>query len=293
MRSVFKALKRKAQTNKHNNTVHKISRILTSVSEPNTKRAELDFANLQAAYQPLPEYGYDSLSIYRRASNRSCELLAISSLSQPDLRGLDLGAGDGMLSVLLNAFGHSMTLCDVDDWRVATAKSLDFKQADCCGQMPLESEDYDFVVSYNAFEHFPDPEAALKEILRTLRPGGLMFFQFNPLYCSPWGLHAYRSLHMPYPQFLFSKSFVDERLKDLGISDLGSQRDELQYLNKWRPSQYESLWRTSAAKLVTLTWHINSDHIEMVQKYPEAFQGRNLVYDDLIRAGTTVVLEKQ
>jgi SAM-dependent methyltransferase len=293
MRNFLQALKKKDQIRKLDHTLHKISCILDSSSEPITKRAELDFANLQAAYQPVPEYGYDPLSIYRRASDRSCELLSIPSLRQPGLRGLDLGAGDGMLSVLLNAFGHSMTLCDINDWRVASAKPLAFKQVDCCGQIPLKSEDYDFVISYNTFEHFSDPEAALKEILRILRPGGLMFTQFNPLYCSPWGLHAYRSLRMPYPQFLFSDSFIDERLKESGISDLGSERNELQYLNKWRPSQYESLWRTSSAKLVTLTWHVNSDHVEMVQKYPEAFQGRNLVYDDLVRAGITVLLEKQ
>lgn len=292
MKSILHALTRRVHANKNSKTLQKVSSILASVSEPNTKRAELDFASLQAAYQTFPEYGYDPLSIYCRASNRSCELLAIPRLNQPGLRGLDLGAGDGMLSVLLNAFGHSMTLCDIDDWRVSTAKALAFKQADCCGQIPLESDDYYFVVSYNAFEHFPDPEAALKEILRILRPGGLMFFQFNPLYCSPWGLHAYRSLRMPYPQFLFSESFIDDRLRELGICDLGSYRNELQYLNKWRPSKYESLWSNSSAKLVTFTWHVNDEHIELVQKYPESFQGRNLVYDDLVRAGITVVLEK-
>lgn len=56
------------------------------------------------------------------------------------MRGLDLGAGDGMLGVLLDTFGHEMTLSDFEDWRMDAAKSLPFVQADCCDALPIPND---------------------------------------------------------------------------------------------------------------------------------------------------------
>jgi hypothetical protein len=98
---------------------------------------------------------------------------------------------------------------------------------------------------------------------------------------------------MPYPQFLFSESFIDERLKEIGIRDLGADRNELQYLNKWKPAQYEALWNNSSVSIIRKEWCINNEYIAIIDKYPEAFQGRNLILDDLVRAGITIHLEKK
>jgi SAM-dependent methyltransferase len=39
----------------------------------------------------------------------------------------------------------------------------------------FESEMFDIVVTQDVFEHLPDPEAAIREIERTLKPGGFLF----------------------------------------------------------------------------------------------------------------------
>lgn len=272
--------------------LQQVERILLRDENPVTERAESLFEQLQSAFQPLPEYGYDPVSVFRRAVDRTSDLLKLDQLVSPGAKGLDVGAGDGMLPMLLQTYGHDMTLIDVEDWRVEVAKGLKFVKANCCNQLPFVDGTFDFIVSYNAFEHFPDPSRAFSEFIRILRPGGLMHFRFNPLYCSPWGLHAYRMLRMPYPQFLFSKEFIEKRLKITGVWDLGKQSSQLQPLNQWRPAQFESLWQRSDLTILTNEWQVDVGHLNMIRQYPECFQGRGLTIEDLTKAGSIVTLLK-
>jgi 2-polyprenyl-3-methyl-5-hydroxy-6-metoxy-1,4-benzoquinol methylase len=270
-----------------------IEHILSKDSQPVTARAEGCFEVLQSSYQPLPEYGYDPASIFRRATHRISNLLMFDELGKPGAKGLDVGAGDGMLSVLLQVFGHNMTLVDIDDWRVNSAKDLNLIKANCCDQLPFDGEVFDFIVSFNAFEHFPNPSQAFEEFFRVLRRGGLMHFHFNPLYCSPWGLHAYRMFRMPYPQFLFSDHFTKSKLSQIGIWDLGKQSTDLQPLNQWRPSQFEALWQRSDVQILAHDFEIDDNYLHVIQEFPECFQGRSLKIDDLIKSGIAVTLQKK
>lgn len=53
--------------------------------------------------------------------------------------------------------------------------------------IPL-GETFDTVISCETIEHLPDPVAALRELLRVLRPGGLLFLT-TPNYMGPVGLY--------------------------------------------------------------------------------------------------------
>ena len=271
----------------------KVAQILASLEETRFDRSERDFLTLQSRYLPRPEYGYDALNIFKRASERAVSVLQQPGIGVPGLKGLDLGAGDGMLSVLLETFGHQMTLSDLEDWRVSAAKGLTMAVADCCDQLPMLDSTFDFVVSFNSFEHFSNPERAMEEVLRVTRPGGIVHLHFGPLFCGPWGLHAYQTLCMPYPQFLFSDAFIDRMLGELGTWDLGKKRQELQPLNKWKPAQFEMLWTRPELEVVSCHWHINEEHLDLVLEYPECFCGRGLVFDDLVRDSVMVTLRKR
>ena len=144
-------------------TLKDVEYIISKDTHPDTSRAEDCFGLLQSSHQPFPEYGYDPASIFRRATHRITNLLMFDDLDRPGAKGLDVGAGDGMHSILLQVFGHDMTLLDIDDWRVDSARDLRFFKASCCDQLPFDEGVFNFVVSFDDFVHYPN----LTMLLRT------------------------------------------------------------------------------------------------------------------------------
>ncbi len=61
--------------------------------------------------------------------------------------------------------------------------------------MPIEDSTYDAVYSIATLEHIPGPAAAMKEMLRVLKPGGVMYCCSDPLWHSPNGYHPKK--HLP------------------------------------------------------------------------------------------------
>jgi len=184
-------------------------------------------------------------------------------------------------------------LLDTEDWRDRRARHLSFHCGDICSGIRLTGGLFDVVFSYNTFEHLQDPHTALEEIVRILKPGGAAFLSFGPLFWSPWGLHAFETLFVPYPQVLFSEDVVKEALGVLGIRDLGRERDALQPLNGWRSSDFERLWRDSGCRVEYLERIRNTSHLDILLENPETVRGRNLSFDDLTVYGQQVVLVKR
>ena len=291
-REVVAKIQTRRQKHRAQQRADRISAILQLNRRPDTHRAEGDFTVLQQRYGPRPEYGYDPVSTWKRATSRSQTLLGLDGMGIPGKRVLDIGAGDGMLVVALNAFGHRATAVDQEDWRHDGAQGVRFELADCCKKLPFEDGVFDLACSFNCFEHFPDPASALSDMVRGVKPGGWIYIEFNPLYASPWGLHAYRALRMPYPQFLFSEAFVQEKLREIGIWDLGKKRTELQYLNQWRLDAFDGIWNRDDCSILTRRVMVDESALDLVLDYPEAFCGRDLTFKDVTVGGITIGLKR-
>jgi SAM-dependent methyltransferase len=61
----------------------------------------------------------------------------------------------------------------------------------------LDSESFDMICSWEVFEHIKDPLAALREIYRLLKPGGVTFHEYNPFFYVNGG-HSLCTLDFPY-----------------------------------------------------------------------------------------------
>lgn len=263
-----------------------------SASESPITLSEVEFDILQNKYkQWWPQYDFDAYSTGHRAYERALSFIQLESLREPGKNVLEIACGDGMTGTALSTYGHNVTLLDYKDWRDNRAQGTSFIQADLGRPIPLPNASYDFVFSFNAFEHIPDPSLAINEIIRILKPGGYIWIEFNPLYASPLGLHAF-CFKMPYPQFLFSEEIIQEKLKSLGLNDLGQDLETLQPLNHWRPKQFRELWKRNDCTIINYSENYDSSHLDIVLQHPQAFRGRNLSLDDLTVAGMKVLLQK-
>jgi len=246
--------------------------------------AWLGWDDLERLFQqyPFPEkYRYDPETVSKRGRERAAEVMSVLGRRSVGMKSLELGALDAQASFFLQKRGFLATAIDITDshfadivrdagvsLRVMDAEKLDFPD-----------NSFDLVFSYNAFEHFDDPAAALSEALRVLRPGGFLYVNFGPLYGSPMGLHGHESIPIPYCQFLWTRDVLERfcREKDLGTIEFDT-------INMWPASRFRDLWKLHGDRLKTVRYFERLDCYghELIEKYPACFRGKVSEFDDLI-----------
>lgn len=95
------------------------------------------------------------------------------------LRILDVGTGTGFLSLSLAELGHDVSGIDIADGMIAVAKKMaeergldvDLNTGDA-ESLDYGDESFDAVVSRWVLWTLPDPEKAISEWMRVLKPGG-------------------------------------------------------------------------------------------------------------------------
>ncbi len=101
------------------------------------------------------------------------------------LKILDVGCGGGLVCNELIKKGHAVTGVDLSLPSLEIAKERDstkrvnYLEANAL-ELPFENSTFDIVCSMDFLEHVEDPERAVKESSRVLKPNGLFFFHtFN------------------------------------------------------------------------------------------------------------------
>ena len=93
---------------------------------------------------------------------------------------LELACGTGQLSFELSKYVHFWEATDFSEKMIAKAKEkphisrLHFSVQDATN-LPYADKTFDVVVISNALHIMPEPEKAMAEIRRVLKPGGLLF----------------------------------------------------------------------------------------------------------------------
>lgn len=123
------------------------------------------------------------------------------------------------------ANGHALDYGKVE-FHVASAMDL-----------PYRDDYFDSVYSLNAFEHIPDPVLALKEAIRVVKPGGVIYISFNPIWTAHSGSHFLHLVNEPWRHLLIGQNeFVKEMVMAGGTQS--QVQDFISGLNRKLPATF-------------------------------------------------------
>src|SRR3982751_5874085 len=110
-------------------------------------------------------------------------------------KSLEIGAGTGFFTLNLKLAGvlAEAHVTDLSPGMVEAAKrnadtlgfAIEGKVADA-EKLPYDDDTFDLVIGHAVIHHIPDVEAALREVLRVLRPGGRFVIAGEPTRIGDW-----------------------------------------------------------------------------------------------------------
>lgn len=269
-----------------------LSAVEAALREAPQEPVHLDPAMLAELHDAYPEheaYGYDPDTLAARGAARARELLRLPG-AETASTFLEIGCWDGMVSAAISSRGRNAVAID------NRSEGFDQRARDCGvdlrvmngAALDFADDTFDFVFSYDAFEHFDDPAAVLAEMERVAKPGGRIYLRFGPLYLSPFGEHAYRSVKLPYCQVLFADDALNAFCRRRGFPEI-----DFGHVNRWRMSEYRGLWmRHPRLRPVIYREIRNVDHLDLVLRFPSCFRAATTDIDDLTVESIEALFEK-
>lgn len=136
-------------------------------------------ASVQKQFGPAAN-AYATSAIH--ASGADLAVLLEAAAASPGTRALDLGCGAGHTALGLAMAGADVVAIDLTDEMLAAGRRLaaerglanvEFRRADA-GLLPFADGEFDIVTSRLSAHHYPDPQQALCEAARVLKPGGTL-----------------------------------------------------------------------------------------------------------------------
>ena len=78
----------------------------------------------------------------------------------------------------------------------------------------FKSNSFDLVFSWNVLEHIQQPELAISEIHRILKPNGIVYNKYNPFFCQGGG-HSLATLDFPWGHVRLDESNIKKYLREV------------------------------------------------------------------------------
>jgi SAM-dependent methyltransferase len=84
---------------------------------------------------------------------------------------LDVPAGEGALAASLDKIGFAVQCCDLYP-EIFRLRNIEIRQGDLSGSLPYSDRTFEYVTCIEGLEHIENPQQAVREFARVLRPGG-------------------------------------------------------------------------------------------------------------------------
>jgi SAM-dependent methyltransferase len=168
------------------------------------------------------------------------------------MRVLDLGCGHGALSIGFAERGAASVVgLDLDDDRIDFAKrnlataypELADRVSFRCEDVMTLTDQFDLIVSKDAFEHIDDLGHVVGYLHSLLGPGGHLAAGFSPLFFSPFGDHARFKLSVPWAHAVLPESLLVWWLNQRTDGHASNSMDL--GLNRMTPQQFRQIFEGS------------------------------------------------
>jgi SAM-dependent methyltransferase len=140
----------------------------------------------------------DPIPFTRRVADGVADHLDQAGIDLQGARALDVGTGSGAIPEALARRGARAVALDVADHRLEGIDRGPFVVALGEG-LPFSDGSFDVVVSSNVLEHVARPWEHVDELVRVVRPGGMVFLSWTNWY-SPIGGHEWSPFHFLGPR---------------------------------------------------------------------------------------------
>jgi SAM-dependent methyltransferase len=184
----------------------------------------------------------DELSLLRKEFPRFSELVR-------GKRVVDFGCGAGRQAIAL-ALEEGCAVCGIDINSQALQKAEKLLGATALPPAAVSFVEeageetrgsFDVVLSLNAMEHYPEPEAILTEMKTLLNQNGKLLITFGPPWLAPYGSHMDFFCKVPWLNLLFSEQTV-MRVRALYRDDGATRYQDVRYgLNKMTVARFEEM----------------------------------------------------
>jgi SAM-dependent methyltransferase len=232
-------------------------------------------------------YNYSGDDVLARGLERRVQL---DGYLQRGAATLEIGSADAMTACALARRGCRTTAIDIDVSRTdprAHAAGVRVVEMDAT-RLDFPDATFDLVYSFNVFEHLPDPAATLGEMMRVVRPGGVIVIAFTGLRWSPHGAHLYKAIGIPYVTVLFDQTDVRIFLQRAGLSD------QAPWVNDYSIEMFRSAFQAQAAACSTFHYveTRNRWHARLIVEHPGVFKAQAPSFDSLMVDRVSAVLTK-
>ncbi len=223
-----------------------------------------------------------------KAMSRATEVhRSIRRLVPRGARMLELAAGDGRVAMSLSSMGYETVATDL--CVPSTLPAIPFLKMDAA-RLEMEDGSVDGVYSFDAFEHFADPRRVLEESHRVLRPGGVVYASFGPLYHSPHGAHQWFSVDLPYVHMMFDPATLD------AFADARGLKRITRNLNYWSLAQYRELFEDALAMGYEIVWKFEKRNIafaDLIMEHAPILKRRVGDFDELVIRSIEFLMRKR
>lgn len=212
---------------------------------------------------------------------------------------LDVPAGEGALAGRLIGAGFEVTCCDLYP-EIFRLNGVSITRGDLNGNLPFESQSFDYVTCLEGLEHIENPQQAIREFARVLRPGGMVIVSIpNILNIEErlkWLLYGYTSHFKP-----ITRAHVERLRKDYDnreeiaahVNPIGYS--ELRHILEKNGFQISGQYRDKPKANTWLYWPMVSlirliAKLTPAQKRAERWT-EELASDEVLLGGNTLIVQ--